>query len=573
MPVSTPSAPQKSASTAELPAAPPPSARTIAAAVILLALLAAAIWSIIDLRINIASLADSASNAVDFAERVFPLDFPPLGELLGLVATTLAIVTLATALSVVLSLPVAIFAASNTTTGRMSRGTARVLIVVARAIPDLILAIIFFRIFGLGALPGILALGIHSVGMVAKLYADAIESLDNGPLEAIRAAGGSRLQQITVGIIPPLMPQLIATALHRFDINLRTSVVLGYVGVGGLGLEMADAMRTLNYPRGMALALFVLVLCIVVELLSGAIRSAIMAGATTRRSGGLAGALDRISSGWFTGGRRAQTTRPTGPGALVPPWTAERVRRFAFVAAIAIVLALAFLGSGLTWRDTFTGLAQVGPTVGLFFPPGGVDLLTMLLRELLITVEIALAATLLGAILALPIGILAARNVVSNRAVQTTFRVLIVLVRGIPELILAIIFVVVTGLGSVAGTLALAIGAIGLLSKLVADSLEETDTRVQDALRASGATGPQVFVAATLRQAAPAFVAHLMYLLDVNVRSATLLGIVGAGGIGFYLLNASRVMQFDVVTTIVLMILAVVLIIEGLAIFVRKALS
>lgn len=556
-----------------MPSAPPPSPRAIAATILLLGLLGAAIYSLIALRINVASLADSAANAIGFGERVFPLDFPPLGELLGLVATTLSIVTLATALSVLLSVPVAILAAANTTTGAVSRGTARVLIVVARAVPDLILAIVFFRIFGLGALPGILALGIHSVGMVAKLYADAIESLDTGPLEAIRAAGGTRMQQITVGILPPLMPQLIATALHRFDINLRTSVVLGYVGVGGLGLAMADAMRTLQYQRGMALALFVLVLCIVVELLSGAIRSAIMAGASARRGGGLAGALDRISSGWFTGGPHAEATRPTGPGALVPPWTAERVRRFGFIGAVVVALALTFLGSGLTWRHTFSGFAQVGPTLGLFFPPAGGSLMGTLLPELLVTVEIALAATLLGAVLALPIGVLAARNVVSNRAVQTSFRVLIVLVRGIPELILAIIFVVITGLGGVAGTLALAIGAIGLLSKLVADSLEETDTRVQDALRASGASGTQVFVAATLRQAAPAFVAHLMYLLDVNVRSATLLGIVGAGGIGFYLLNASRVMQFDVVTTIVLMILAVVLLIEGLAVFVRKALA
>lgn len=97
--------------------------------------------------------------------------------------------------------------------------------------------------------------------------------------------------------------------------------------------------------------------------------------------------------------------------------------------------------------------------------------------------------------------------------------------------------------------------------------------RVQEALRASGASGVQVF-AATLRQAAPAgFVAHLMYLLDVNIRSATLLGIVRAGGIGFYLLNASRVMHFDVVTTTVLLILAVVLVVEGLAVFVRRAVS
>lgn len=170
-----------------------------------------------------------------------------------------------------------------------------------------------------------------------------------------------------------------------------------------------------------------------------------------------------------------------------------------------------------------------------------------------------------------PIGILAARNVVPHRAVHGTFRVLIVVVRGIPELILAIIFVVITGLGGVAGTLALTIGAVGLLSKLIADSLEETDTAVQDAVRPNGATRLQVFFGTTLRQALPAFVAHIMYLLDVNIRSATLLGIVGAGGIGYLLLNASRVLQFDVVTTIVVLILFVVLAVEAISVWVRKA--
>src|SRR5690606_12983453 len=126
------------------------------------------------------------------------------------------------------------------------------------------------------------------------------------------------------------------------------------------------------------------------------------------------------------------------------------------------------------------------------------------------------------------------------------------------------------GLGPQPGALALGIGSVGLLGKLVADSLEETDVRVQDAIRANGAGRLQVYAAATLRQALPSFVAHVLYLLDVNVRSATLLGIVGAGGIGFYLLNASRVMQFQTVSMIILMILAVVLLLEALSAWVRK---
>jgi phosphonate transport system permease protein len=122
----------------------------------------------------------------------------------------------------------------------------------------------------------------------------------------------------------------------------------------------------------------------------------------------------------------------------------------------------------------------------------------------------------------------------------------------------------------VAGTLALAVGAVGLLSKLVADSLEETDTEVQDALRTAGASEVQVFFGATVRQTAPAFIAHTMYLLDSNIRAATLLGVVGAGGIGFLLLNASRVNQFEVVTMILILMVAVVLAVEALSMWLRK---
>lgn len=162
-------------------------------------------------------------------------------------------------------------------------------------------------------------------------------------------------------------------------------------------------------------------------------------------------------------------------------------------------------------------------------------------------------------------------DVVAHRAVHKTFRVLIVVARGIPDLILAIIFVVISRLGEAAGTLALSIGAIGLLSKLIADSIEETDPQVQEAERATGAGEAQVFFSATPRQAAPAFVAHIMYLLDTNIRSATLLGVVGAGGIGFLLLNASRVNQFDVVTMVLILMVAVVLLVEALSMWLHRA--
>lgn len=548
------------------PKRPAPSINT-SLVVIAMALLAiAGAWSVSEIGINIATIVDSADNAARFIQRMFPLDFPPLGELICMVAETLAIVILATVLAVVVSLPISVAAAKATSRGNLSRGTARTVIVLARAIPDLVLAIFFLRVFGLGAAAGIIAMGLHSIGMVAKLYADAIEELDDKPREAIEAVGGSRRQQIISAIPQALLPQIIATALHRFDINLRTSVLLGYVGVGGIGLAISESLRVLNYQRGMALALIVLALCIVTELLSGTIRHALLRGSSASSSASKTW-VDRM---WECRGSR-EPASSISDAPLTPPWDMDRLRRFASAALIGVIILASLYKVDLDPSALWNGIAQLPQALDLFFPPSDGGIAESLFEQLLATIQIALAATFLGAILAIPIGVFAARNVVSRPAVHNFFRFVIVIVRGIPELILAIVFVVVTGLGGVAGTLALALGAVGLLSKLIADSLEETDVRVQEAVRAAGASEPQVFFSATVRQAAPAFVAHIMYLLDTNFRSATLLGVVGAGGIGFQLLNAARVNQFDVVTYILILMLVVVLAIEALSLWMRKS--
>lgn len=530
-----------------------------AAYIVLLALAAVGAWSVNSIGINIATLTSSADNAANFISRMFPLDFPPVGELAGMIVETLAIVFLATALAVILSIPVSLWAARPTSPNPTAHGLSRAFIVLMRAIPDLILAILFLRLFGLGALGGILAMGLHSIGMIGKLYSDAIEELDDGPREAIQSNGAGRNQQIWSAIPQTLMPQIIATALHRFDINLRTSVLLGYVGVGGIGQEIADALRVLDYQRGMALAIVVLVLCIAVELVSGAMRAAIM-----KRGSSTPSWRQTWSDKIF-----GSTTQPET--SINPPWTAERVNRILVMATIVILGVLSWFAVDLSLGDFLTGLVQLPETLALFLPPSSGGIAADIFMLMLDTLKIAFAATFLGAVLAIPIGGLAACNVVMNKWVNGTFRIVIVVVRGIPELILAIVFVVISGLGAVAGTLALSLGAVGLLSKLVADSIEETDVDVQEAIRAAGASYVQVFFAATIRQAAPAFVAHTLYLLDTNIRSATLLGVVGAGGIGFQLLNASRVNQFDVVTYILIVMVIVVLAVEILSMWLRQA--
>ncbi|MGH3982549.1 MAG: PhnE/PtxC family ABC transporter permease, partial [Pseudonocardiaceae bacterium] len=177
-----------------------PSAGSVVAGAAMAALLAAGLWSLVSLKINLATIVDSVGNATNFLSRTWPLDFPTAGEAVRLCGETLAIVVCATLLAVVLSLPIAVLGARNTAPHPAIRYGARALVVVARAVPDVVLAIVFFRIFGLGALTGVLAMGVHSVGMIGKLYADSVEQIDEGPRTAIRSTGASRLQELVTGV-------------------------------------------------------------------------------------------------------------------------------------------------------------------------------------------------------------------------------------------------------------------------------------------------------------------------------------------------------------------------------------
>jgi phosphonate transport system permease protein len=554
----------------------------IAAGLTLLALLALSVAALGEVEISIPDMIASWGNAERFFARVGSLSFPEPAELAWLIALTLGLVLTGTLLAAALSVPIAYLAASNTTPGNSWRAAARFAGVLARAVPDVVLAMVFVLMFSLGALPGILAIGIHSIGMISKMFADAIEQIDEGPRLAIRAAGGTRMQEFFGGILPQVLPSWVATVLHRNDINLRGSVVLGYVGVAGLGLEMSYAFKSLDYGLGLGIALVIFVLCVVMEIVSSAVRAAMLGrvgdrGSWADRLVGRRLVRDqdaaaprpgpRPAAGWAQRAAWAQSPQT----ALRRPWTSERVRNVvAGWLAAAIVIAGVWVCQ-INWGDFLTFWAKLPAVAVQFWPPTfgvyGAEVMFEALHE---TIAIALAATLLALGASLLLGSFAARNVAPNGGIRGAARFALVGIRGIPEIILAIVLIVITGLGMQAGTIALAVGGVGLLGKLIADSYEEVDRGPERALFATGATRLQVYGGATVPQGAQALVGHTFYLLDTNIRAATILGIVGGGGVGYYLLNASQGANYGMVTAIVLMILVTVLVIEGIAMWMRK---
>lgn len=557
---------------------PSRSPERIAAGLTLVALLVLGIAAVGETGISLTGMVESWGNAERFFARVGSLKFPEPADLIGLIALTVGLVLVGTLLAALMSVPIAYLAASNTTPSAGWRATARFIGVFTRALPDVVLAMAFVLIFSLGTLPGILAIAIHSIGMISKMFADAIEQVDEGPRLAIRAAGGTKMQEFVSGILPQVLPSWVATVLHRNDINLRGSVVLGYVGVAGLGLEMSHAFKSLNYGLGLGIALVVFLLCIAMEIVSSSVRGAMLGRTAQTRSW-----IDRLLHPRLRRTNQAQdasalttsTARPAwaqSPATAVRrPWTAGRVRgNIAGYIAVLVVIG-SIIVSDITWSDFVTFWAKVPAMAVQFWPPtfGSYDAEVMIaaMRD---TIAIALAATVLTLLPSLIIGSLAARNVAPTSGIRSGARFLLVGIRGVPELILAIVLIVVTGLGAQAGVIALAIGGIGLLGKLIADSFEEVDSGPERALSAVGATRLQAYTSATLPQGMRALIGHSFYMLDTNIRAATVLGIVGGGGVGYYLLNAGQGSRYGTVTAIVLMILATVLVVEGLAMWMRR---
>ena len=163
-----------------------------------------------------------------------------------------------TALAVVLSLPLALLAAPNTAPHPVVYQAARIVLAALRSVPEIIMGILFVAAVGFGALPGVLALALHSVGMVGKFYAEAIEHVDPKPLEAARAAGATPLQVITHAVLPQVLPQLADITIYRWEYHFRASAVLGIVGAGGIGFELIAALRIIDYDQVSAILLSIL---------------------------------------------------------------------------------------------------------------------------------------------------------------------------------------------------------------------------------------------------------------------------------------------------------------------------
>ena len=219
----------------------------------------------------------SAPNEIaDMFNRMSPPDLRRGDAILRAMLETIHIATLATALSLLFSLPTAYISAQNTTPNAATLWLGRFILVATRSVNTIIWALLFVAIFGPGVMAGILAIAFRSIGFTGKLMAEAIEEIDRKPVEAITAAGGDKTKIVIFGIIPQVLPTFLAVTILRWDINIRESTVLGLVGAGGIGLILQGAIDTFQWRTASTILIAILIVVILGEVVSSALRKRVL---------------------------------------------------------------------------------------------------------------------------------------------------------------------------------------------------------------------------------------------------------------------------------------------------------
>jgi phosphonate transport system permease protein len=229
------------------------------------------LWSMGGAQFNFVKLGEGTVNMGEFLSRLFPPSFAKFDVIVELLVETLQMAIVGTVLGAVLSLLVA-FAAASTIAPRWLYYPARWVMNIIRSVPDLVFALMFVSAVGLGPFAGILAMTLGSLGSIGKIFAEAMESVDRGPIVAMQAVGASKRQVIQYGVLPQAAPLLVSYTLLLFEGNVRGATILGLVGAGGIGLELTTAMRMYDYGHLSAIIICIIVLVTVIDQGSALIR-------------------------------------------------------------------------------------------------------------------------------------------------------------------------------------------------------------------------------------------------------------------------------------------------------------
>lgn len=517
------------------------------------------------------------ASVIAFLRGLFPPDLSPsFLRVVGAAALqTLAMAIAGTSLSIIIGMPLGMLAtptlwhrgvlvagerpgAGKLLLTGLSRAT-RALLGLLRAIPDLVWGLLFVVAVGLGSLAGTLALAVSYAGVLGRVYADVFDDVDQDALEALHASGATRTQVFLFAVWPQAAASITAYTLYSFECCVRAAAVLGFIGAGGIGYEINISMRLFEYGQVLTLVAILVGLVAATDAASRFMRRRLHANAP-------AGSLAH---------QRVEDEENSRPRSL----STSQVRRRLAPAVLVIVIAASFYLVGfLDLISADSGmLARSARFVAKMFPPEVDPVFLRSLRVPLVqTIGISVMGTLIGVFIGAALALPATSTVVlsendesrrsfflerlARRVVYYSVGLVLNILRSIPELIWVLVCVLAVGLGPFAGTLAIGLHTGGVLGKLYAETLEEVPDRPIEALRAVGARPLQILLWGVWPQARAMLVSYTVLRWDFNLRVATVLGLVGGGGLGQSIYNNVQLGFYPRVATLIAIIYTLVLV-------------
>ncbi|HET7375893.1 MAG TPA: phosphonate ABC transporter, permease protein PhnE [Anaerolineae bacterium] len=449
---------------------------------------------------------------------------------------TLALGILATIFSTLLAIPLSFLAAHNIMSrvpgGQIVYYVMRIFFNFVRAVDPIIWGLIIISWIGQGPFTGVVALTVHSTAALGKLFSEEIEHIDLGPVEAVSATGANLVQVLRYAVVPQIYPPFLAYTLLRWDINMRSATIIGFVAGGGIGAFVVETIRQGGY-RQYAAALWVIAIVIMlIDYISGVWRQRILQGSSK--------AIESTPRPFYRS-LRSLVIIAIGIAVFVYSWQLTRID----------------LGKMFEPSPTFGKVVSDFISIDL-----SQEVLEPVLKQMLVTIFQALIATTLGGLLAIPFSFLAARNLTGRergwRGIYFATRSLFNILRSIETLLYVAIFVFWVGIGAFAGSLALAVTTFAFIGKLFSEAIENIDPGPLEAISATGANRLQVIIYGIVPQIIPPFVSYAIYQWDINVRISTVIGFTGGGGIGLLLNTYVGQLQYHKAGVIILFIVLVI---------------
>jgi len=474
----------------------------------------------------------------DLVERMFHPNWSYTHEVLTKLLETLEIALVSSGLGLLLAVPLACLSARNTCPNRGLAFILNGLFSLLRTVPSLVWAALLVSIFSIGKLPGMMALTLTALLVSMKLLKEHIETINKNTLQALSSLGANKALVLRYAVLPTIRSTLISVFFMVLEINIRSATVLGLVGAGGIGQIM---WRDLNHLRYDNLATLILLLFVTILVIDG-------------------------TSHWIRRGLDQQR------------WVYKTLFTYRLSKFLKACLGLAMVGFifywllasfDLTLDRMKLGLDQADRMMAGMIKPDW-DYLPKVVEGVGASFFIAVFATLSGSLMAVILTYFTAYKTSPNKVLVTCHKLLINGMRTFPPIIMAIIFFRGVGPGPLAGAMALSIYTTGVLTKMYSEVVEASHDNIINSVKVTGADSLTCYRHGVLAHTWPNFLSLVLYRLESNIRNSTILGIVGAGGIGASLTMNITWRNWNRVGLIILCVSLMILAIDLCSSWLRK---